>query len=81
MAVVPVSGIKKMQDKNRLQVDIEAGRMDALLKQTGATSRAELLRDALRAYEFLADIPPDQKIEVRDREGNLIFYGSAKLLQ
>ena len=56
-------------------------RLDELKQHTGAATRAETIRDALRFYEWLVDVAePDSTIKVTDKEDQLVSQFKAKLL-
>ncbi len=70
-------------DKKRIQFDFEGrqlDRLDALAEATGV-SRAEVIKDALRVYDWLSEIDPDSVIEAKNASGGIIWRGKAKLLQ
>lgn len=70
--------------KERLQFDFSPEalrRLDEMKENTQATTRAEVVRDALRVYEWLvSEVDPDNTIKVFDKKNNLIASFSAKLL-
>ncbi len=70
-------------DKKRIQFDFEGrqlDRLDALAEATGV-SRAEVIKDALRVYDWLSEIDPDSVIEAKNASGEIIWRGKVKLLQ
>lgn len=75
---------KSMEQKERVQFDFthEAlGRLDEIKKKTGARTRAEAIRNALRLYEwFVEETGPESTIKVYNEEGELTSVFKAKLL-
>ncbi len=50
--------MKTKKEKTRLQFDFSEdaiGRLDQLVKDTDSASRAEVIRNALRVYEYLVN--------------------------
>lgn len=70
--------------KVRVQFDFtpEAlSRLDELKDKSGAATRAETLRNALRFYEWLLDVlEPDSTIRINDKNDELVSQFRAKLL-
>ena len=73
-----------MKQKERIQFDftLEAlQRLDAIKEQTGATSRAETVRNALRLYEwFVNETSPESTIKILDENNEVTSVFKAKLL-
>jgi len=74
-----------VSQKERLQFDFTPDaleRLDALKDKSGAASRAEVVRSALRLYEwFINDVSPDDTIQVLDSETKEVSSAfKAKLL-
>ncbi len=73
-----------MPKKERLQFDFskdQIAALDQMQEATNATSRAEVLRKALKLAEFVSDIESEQIVEIRDKQGQIVFRGPAKLLK
>lgn len=73
-----------MKEKERIQFDftIEAlRRLDQIKEKSGATSRAEAIRNALRLYEwFIDETGPNSTIKIFDENGEVTSAFKAKLL-
>ncbi len=71
--------------KERLQFDFTAEsleRLDRMKEQAQASTRAEVVRNALKLYEwFLNDTEPDSTIQVLDKDEKLVFAFKARLLR
>jgi hypothetical protein len=53
--------------KERVQFDFSEEtlqRLDEIMKKTGAATRVEAMRNALRAYDWLVDFRPEDSIKV-----------------
>jgi metal-responsive CopG/Arc/MetJ family transcriptional regulator len=53
--------------KERVQFDFSEEmlqRLDEIVKKTGAATRVEAMRNALRAYDWLVDFSPEDSIKV-----------------
>ncbi len=76
--------ITSTNTKQRVQFDFSPEalkRLEDLKEQTDASTKAEVVRNALKLYEwFVSEIHPESILEVRDREGNTIFRIPAKVL-
>ena len=76
--------ITKVTNKQRVQFDFSPGalqRLEDLKEKVDATTKAEVIRNALKIYEWFAtQIDPSSIIEVKDQEGNTIFRIPAKVL-
>lgn len=73
-----------MSDKERVQFDFsvdQVKRIDELAEKTGAKSRAEVMRSALKVAGHFDELNPDDVVEITDKSGKLIFRGSARSLQ
>jgi metal-responsive CopG/Arc/MetJ family transcriptional regulator len=70
--------------KERVQFDITTDRLeelDAIVEKTGASTRAEVLRDAMRFYEWLVeDNDPNDTIEVINGQKELVQKMKVKTL-
>jgi hypothetical protein len=69
--------------KQRIQFDFTPEalrRLDELKEQVEASTKAEVIRNALKLYEWFAQVDPSSTIEVKDKEGNITFKIPAKLL-
>ena len=76
--------ITKVTNKQRVQFDFSPEalqRLEDLKEKVDATTKAEVIRNALKIYEWFAtQIDPTSIIEVKDQEGNTIFRIPAKVL-
>jgi hypothetical protein len=72
------------KEKERVQLDFALDalrRLDQLKKVTGATTRAETIRQALRLYEwFIEETEPDSTVQILDRNGKPTSMFKAILL-
>lgn len=62
--------------KVRVQFDFtpeSLKRVDEMQQKSGASTRAEVLRNALKVYEWFMQLDPEHKIEVRDQESNVVY--------
>lgn len=75
---------KGMNQKERVQFDFthEAlERLDEIKRKTGAKTRAETIRNALRLYEwFVEETGPESTIKVLDENDEVTSVFKAKLL-
>jgi hypothetical protein len=76
--------ITKVSNKQRVQFDFSPEalqRLEDLKEKVDATTKAEVIRNALKIYEWFAtQLDPNYIIEVKDQEGNTIFRIPAKVL-
>jgi hypothetical protein len=76
--------ITKVTNKQRVQFDFSPEalqRLEDLKEKVDAATKAEVVRNALKIYEWFAtQIDPTSIIEVKDQEGNTIFRIPAKVL-
>jgi len=76
--------ITKENAKQRVQFDFSPEalqRLDALKEKIDASTKAEVIRNALKIYEWFAtQVDPNYIIEIKDQEGNTIFRIPAKVL-
>ena len=76
--------ITKVTNKQRVQFDFSPEalqRLEDLKEKVDASTKAEVVRNALKIYEWFAtQIDPTSIIEVKDQEGNTIFRIPAKVL-
>ena len=85
--VRPVSGGNTVAktEKVRVQFDFAPDaleRLDALIKESGATTRAEVVRNPLSLYEwFITEVKPDDTIRVYSPEEKIKSSFKAKLLR
>jgi hypothetical protein len=74
----------KQKDKERLQFDFTLKalqRLDMLREISGATSRAEVVRNSLRLYDwFLKEVKPKSTIQIIDEQGNIVSMFKGSLL-
>jgi len=72
------------KQKERVQFDfsLEAlQRLDDIKQKTGAATRAETVRNALRLYEWLvSEVDPNSTITVVDKDNEVTSIFKAKLL-
>ena len=72
------------KQKERVQFDfsLEAlQHLDNIKQKTGAATRAETVRNALRLYEWLvSEVDPDSTIKVVDKDNQVTSMFKAKLL-
>lgn len=72
------------EQKHRLQFDFsqeELRLLDAAKVKSGVATRSEVLRKALRSYEWmLSTLDPEDEIEVVDKEGKVVQKLQASLL-
>ena len=63
--------------KQRIQFDFTAEsmkRLETLREKTDATTKAEVVRNALKLYEwFVTQTDHNSIIEIKDSEGNILF--------
>jgi len=74
----------RKKEKERVQLDFSPEsleRLDELKERTGATTRAETIRQALRLYEWFVDeVDPESTIQVIDKDNEMIARFKARLL-
>jgi len=72
------------KSKERLQFDFSPEalqRLDSMKEKTGAATRAETVRNALRLYEwFIDEVDPESTIKIFDKNNELVSAFKAKLL-
>jgi hypothetical protein len=82
---MPVEEKATQRDKERLQFDFTSDavdRLDEIRDLIGATSRAEVIRNALRVYEWLIkDVGDEDTIQVITKEKKVAARFNAKLLK
>jgi hypothetical protein len=70
--------------KQRVQFDFTPEalkRLEGLKERVDASTKAEVLRNALRLYEwFVTKIDPEYVVEVQDQEGKVLFRIPAQML-
>ena len=63
--------------KQRIQFDFtpeSMTRLENLKEKTDATTKAEVVRNALRLYEwFVSQVDPNNIVEIKDKEGETLF--------
>ena len=73
-----------MREKERVQFDFTTEalrRLDEIKEKTGAASRAETIRNALRLYEwFINETNPESTVKIIDNDGEVTSVFKAKLL-
>jgi len=73
-----------MPEEKRVQIDISSdtrGRLERLKAEIGSTTRAQIIRDALRVYSIFAMLNDNDTVELIDQNGNVLFHGRAILLK
>jgi len=56
-------------------------RLDELKERADAATRAEVVRDALRVYEWMVrEISPDYTLEIQNEEGDPVFRIPARAI-
>ncbi len=72
------------KQKERVQFDFSPEalqRLDEIKRKTGAATRAETVRNALRLYEwFVNEVDPDSTIQVIDKDNEITSRFKATLL-
>jgi metal-responsive CopG/Arc/MetJ family transcriptional regulator len=72
------------KQKERVQFDFSSEalqRLDDMKTRTGAATRAEVVRNALRLYEwFVSELEPENTIKVFDQSKEAIAIFKAKML-
>lgn len=75
---------KEKNTKQRVQFDFSPEalqRLEDLKEHIDASTKAEVIRNALKIYEWFAtQIDPEYVIEVQDKEGKAVFRIPAKVL-
>ncbi len=75
---------KPDNSKQRIQFDFTAEsmkRLEELKEKTDATTKAEVVRNALKLYEwFVSQIDPNYIVEIKDKENNTVFRIPAERL-
>ncbi len=68
---------KSENSKQRIQFDFTADsmkRLEDLKEKTDATTKAEVVRNALKLYEwFVTQIDPNFIVEIKDNDDNTLF--------
>ncbi len=76
--------IPKANTKQRVQFDFSPDalqRLEDLKEKTDASTKAEVIRNALKLYEwFASQVDPNYVIEVKDQDSNTVFRIPAKVL-
>jgi hypothetical protein len=76
--------ITKTSIKQRIQFDFTPEalkRLEDLKEQVEASTKAEVIRNALKLYEwFVAEVDPEYILEIKDKAGNIVFRIPAKVL-
>jgi Ribbon-helix-helix protein, copG family len=76
--------VDKRRSKERIQFDFSIDaleRLDHIKELTGASTRAEAIRQALRLYEwFVTETDPSDTITIKDKDNVLLSTFKAKLL-
>ncbi len=73
-----------VKQKERVQFDFAPEalqRLDEIKEKTEATTRAEVVRNALKLYEWIVnEVDPDSTIKVFDKNNEAVAIFKAKLL-
>ncbi len=76
--------ITRTPTKQRVQFDFSSEalqRLEDLKEHTDASTKAEVIRNALKLYEwFVTQLNPEYIIEVQDKEGKPVFRIPARVL-
>ena len=76
--------ITRTPTKQRIQFDFTPEalkRLEDLKEQVEASTKAEVIRNALKLYEwFVTEVDPEYILEVKDKAGNIVFRIPAKVL-
>lgn len=76
---------EKEREKERLQFDFTSEavtRLDNLRELSGASSRAEVVRNALRLYEwFMTEVQAEDTIQIFNKDKEMVSNFKAKLLR
>jgi hypothetical protein len=68
---------KQEETKRRIQFDFSAEsmkRLEALKEMTDASTKAEVVRNSLKLYEwFVTQVDPEYLVEIKDKENNIIY--------
>jgi hypothetical protein len=77
-------GITKENTKQRVQFDFSPEalqRLEDLKDKVDSSTKAEVVRNALKLYEWFAtQVDPSSVIEIRDQNDNILFRIPAKVL-
>lgn len=74
------------KENNRIRVQFDFtkesdARLEELKRKVDASTKAEVLRNALKLYEWFVDeVSPEYVLNVEDKEGNNVFRIPAKIL-
>ena len=69
--------------KQRIQFDFTPDalkRLENLMIHVNASSKAEVIRNALKLYEWIAQADPDDMVELKDKEGKTLSLVPVKVL-
>ena len=77
-------GVAKANNKQRIQFDFSTEalqRLEDLKDKVDASTKAEVIRNALKLYEWLvSQADSDHIIEIKDQNNDVIFRIPAKVL-
>ena len=72
-----------MPNKVRVQFDFTPEaleRVDVIQEKIGVSTRAEVIRNALKVYEWFVGLSPEQIIEIQELTGEMIYRIPVKTL-
>lgn len=70
-------------NRTRVQFDFTPDalkRVDAMQQKLEAPTRAEVLRNALKVYEWFLQLEPEDTIEVQNKQGKAVYRIPVKTL-
>jgi hypothetical protein len=78
----PIKSEKASYKKLQFEFSPDAiRRLDALKERADAATRAEVIRDALKVYEWMIrEINPDYTLEIQNEEGKPVFRIPARAI-
>jgi hypothetical protein len=68
--------VMAVEKRTRVQFDFSPeafARLEALQVQTKAVTKAETVRNALKFYEWLVQLEPQQVLEIHETDGKLLY--------
>ena len=74
---------KRERTKERIQFDFTPEalrRMDEMKERTGATTKAEVVRNSLRVFDWLTGLNQDWSVKVFDETGQMVHSVPIRLL-
>ncbi|GHO98761.1 hypothetical protein KSF_088090 [Reticulibacter mediterranei] len=73
----------KTNSKQRVQFDFSPEalkRLETMQERLEASTKAEVVRDALKLYDWFTQVDPDFTVELQDKEGKTVFRIPLKIL-